>query len=103
MVNNEANVACIVCIGSCLVGFGGVHFFDLVFCFRRRRGAFDLEIQSHDLDFSSTTFFQKDENNFRGPQSRMNTSAAGGDQFRGVTKMLRSRKFSADHPRLLSR
>jgi hypothetical protein len=73
------------------------------FVFRRRRGAFDLEIQSHDLDFSSTAFFQKDENNFGGPQSRMNTSAAGGDQFLGVRKMVRSRRFSADRPRFSSR
>jgi hypothetical protein len=64
------------------------HIFDLVFCFRRRRGGFDLEIQSHKLDFSSTTFFQKDENNFGGPQSRMNTGAAGGDHFPSATKMV---------------
>jgi len=60
----------------------------LVFCFRRWRGAFDLEIQSHQLDFSSTTFFQKDENIFGGLRSRMNTSSAGGDQFRDATKMV---------------
>jgi len=52
--------------------------FDLVFCFRRRRGAFDLEIQSHALDFSSTTFFQENENKFGGLRSRLKPSSAGG-------------------------
>jgi hypothetical protein len=54
-----------------------VWFFIFLFWFCRRRGGFDLEIQSHKLDFSSTTFSQKDENNFGGPQSRMNTGSAG--------------------------
>jgi hypothetical protein len=48
------------------------------FFFRRRRGAFDLQPLSHALDFSSTTFFQENENNFGGLRSRLKPSSAGG-------------------------
>jgi len=54
-----------------------VHIFDLVFWFRRRRGGSDLDIQSHNLDFPSTTFFQENENNFGGLRSRLKPSSAG--------------------------
>jgi len=72
-----------------------VHFVVLVFCFRRRRGGFDLQPLSHALDFSSTTFFQENENNFGGLRSRLKPSSAGGQHFRDATKMVRtSRRFS---------
>ena len=55
-----------------------VHFFVLVFGFCLCRGGFDLWTLSHALDFSSTTFFKKNENNFGSLRSRLKPSAAGG-------------------------
>jgi hypothetical protein len=41
------------------------------------RGGFDLQPLSHALDFSSTTFFQENENKFGGLRSRLKPSSAG--------------------------
>jgi hypothetical protein len=62
----------------CFKFFLCFHFFRFCFWFCLGRGGFDLGILSHDLDFSSTTFFQKDENNFGGLRSRLKPSSAGG-------------------------
>jgi hypothetical protein len=63
----------------------------------------------HPLDFSSTTFFQENENNFEGLRSRLKPSSAGGsgkrfgekfgekfgEHFGERTEMIRTcRKFS---------
>jgi hypothetical protein len=42
----------------------------------------------HPLDFSSTTFFQENENNFGGLRSRLKPSSAGGGHFGERTEMI---------------